>query len=118
MTYLQIPAIEFRQGQGRRLYTFVINGKRIPLFASISRIRRENGHKLIGYQRTQVFAHIAEIRRYIDSQNPMIPNAIVIAFDESVSFKPTENSPTSSEGRNGDLSIPIYQSELGAKCPG
>jgi hypothetical protein len=35
-----------------------------------------------------VLSHISEIRDYLESDNPMIPNAIVVAFDRRVRFEP------------------------------
>jgi|SRR5665213_1439603 len=105
MISLTIPAIEFRQGTNR-LYAFAINGKKIPLFASISRIKRDHGNKLLGYQRPQVINHIAEIKHYLESANPMIPNSIVIAFDRRVKFTRSGQSGDP-EGSIGKLEIPI-----------
>jgi DGQHR domain-containing protein len=105
MTSLTIPAIEFRQGTNR-LYAFTINGKKIPLFASISRIKRSDGNKLLGYQRPQVISHITEIKHYLESDNPMIPNSIVIAFDQRVKFIRGGQSGDP-EGVIGKLEIPI-----------
>ena len=104
MSSLKIPAIEFRQNDNR-LYTFIINGKKIPLFASIARIKRGEHHELAGYQRPQVISHIGEIRRYLESQNSMIPNAIVIAFDDRVKF--TRESFGNSDSGFGHVEIPI-----------
>ena len=85
---IQIPAIKFNQGNNRELYTFVVDGKIIPQFANIVRIGRdqEKQNELFGYQRPEVFAHIKEIRRYLESENPLMPNALVIAFDRTVDF--------------------------------
>ena len=69
------------------LYSFAIDGKLIPSFAAISRVHRRDAH-LEGYQRPEVLAHIAEIRDYLESESPMIPNAVVIAFDKRVHFEP------------------------------
>ena len=33
-------------------------------------------------QRPEVLSHIASIRRYLESEAPMIPNALVVAFDK------------------------------------
>src|SRR5262249_28820420 len=85
---MRIPAIEVRQSPGRTLYTFAVDGKVIPEFATISRIRRHSG-ALHGYQRPEVVTHIAEIRRYLETPSPMIPNGVVIAFDSRVRFLPT-----------------------------
>ncbi len=102
---LRVPAIEVRQGENR-LYSFAVDGKLVPNFASVSRIRR-NGIELEGYQRPEVHAHIQEIRDYIDGPNPLIPNAIVIAFDSSVRFEADKSSAESAWSRNGTLIIPV-----------
>jgi DGQHR domain-containing protein len=104
-TTISVPAIEFRQN-GNRLYSFVINGKKIPLFASIARIKRGEKHLLAGYQRPQVISHITEIRQYLESAGSMIPNAIVIAFDNRVKFKGAAPA-NGSESRLGYLRIPV-----------
>lgn len=102
---LRLPAIEVRQGSGL-LYSFAVDGKIVPNFASISRIRR-HGIELEGYQRPEVHAHIGEIRDYIDGENPLIPNAIVIAFDSTVHFEPAPDAHKSPWSRTGTLVIPI-----------
>ena len=43
---------------------------------------------VIGYQRLEVPSHAAESREYLESDNPMRPNAVVIAFDPTVRFEP------------------------------
>ena len=55
-----LPAIQVNQGTSRRLYTCAVDGKSVPLFATVSRIRR-NGKSLEGYQRPEVLSHILEI---------------------------------------------------------
>src|SRR2546423_11692575 len=84
---LRLPALEIRQGPGKVLYSFAIDGKLLPSFTTISRVGRGDGHKVHGYQRPEVLSHIAEIRNYLESASPMIPNAIVVAFDDRVRFE-------------------------------
>lgn len=84
---LRLPALEIRQGRHRRLYTFAVDGKKLPLFTTVSRVRRTQ-RQIEGYQRPEVLAHVAAIRSYIESGSPMIPNAIVVAFDTRVRFVP------------------------------
>src|SRR5438876_1714693 len=104
---LRLPAIEVRQSRGRILYTFAVEGKVIPAFATISRIRRQNG-VVHGYQRPEVLAHIAEIRKYLEGPSPMIPNAVVVAFDSRVRFEAdSEYGPGLSYVRPGTLIIPL-----------
>src|SRR5215470_1995047 len=116
--HLRIPAIEVRQSPGRILYTFAVEGKIIPAFATISRIRRQDGI-LLGYQRPEVLSHIGEIRRYLESVSPMIPNGVVIAFDDRVSFEPVLHSESAPEYvRTGILTIPIDPSIAEDEKPG
>jgi len=104
---LRVPAIEVRQSPGRLLYSFAVDGKQIPAFATVSRIRR-NGTELQGYQRPEVLSHIAEIRTYLESESPMVPNAVVVAFDSRVVFEPqVEGSAASEYARAGTLVIPV-----------
>ncbi len=105
---LRLPAIEVKQGSGRILYSFAVDGKLVTSFATISRIRRNDGKQLIGYQRPEVLSHIAEIRNYLESATPMIPNAVVIAFDSRVRFEPSiDTNSVPSYTRTGCLIIPI-----------
>ncbi len=94
---LRIPALEISQGENRRLYSFAVDGKLLPRFTTVSRVRRENGGDIQGYQRPEVISHISEIRNYLESEDPMIPNALVVSFDQRVRFEPTKEN-----GTNGD----------------
>ncbi|MCT8862411.1 DGQHR domain-containing protein DpdB [Shewanella xiamenensis] len=85
--HLRVPALRIKQGPNRQLFSLAIEGKQITDIASISRIKR-GGEKLLGYQRPEVQKHILEIQRYIESSNPMIPNPVIIAFDNRVYFEP------------------------------
>ena len=88
----RVPAIEIRQGPNRTLYSFAVDGKLLPRFTTLSRVRRDEQGLLFGYQRPEVMSHIGEIRRYLESPSPMVPNALVIAFDDRVWFEPFEES--------------------------
>ena len=105
----RLPALEIQQGRGRRLYTFAMDGKLVPDIATVSRVRRDEDALLHGYQRPEVLAHVAAIRKYIESDaSPLLPNAIVIAFDDRVRF---EAGPSDSDSpdyvRTGTLIIPV-----------
>lgn len=107
MPELRIPAIEVQQSPGRVLYSFAIDGKQLPKVATVSRIRRQNG-ALSGYQRPEVLSHISQIRDYLESGSPMIPNALVISFDGRVRFEPlTDETSDVGYARHGTLVIPI-----------
>lgn len=117
---LQLPALEIQQGPTRRLYTFAIDGKKVPLFAAVSRVRRDEQKHLHGYQRPEVLAHVAAIRRYVESdESPMLPNAIVVAFDDRVHFVPaTRGAAGPGYVRTGTLRVPISEQWEDADKPG
>lgn len=104
---LRLPAIEVRQNAKRVLYTFAVDGKQITSFAAVSRIKRGDNQELFGYQRTAVLSHISEIRNYVEGESPMIPNAVVIAFDGRVKFEPARGQANATGyTRVGTLVIP------------
>ncbi|MGQ0504691.1 MAG: DGQHR domain-containing protein DpdB [Myxococcaceae bacterium] len=112
-----MPAIEVRQSKGRKLYSFAVDGKAVPKFAAISRVKREEG-KLTGYQRPEVLSHIEEIRTYLETESPMVPNAVVIAFDSRVRFDASKGGPECSYSRTGVLRIPVDERLGEAEKPG
>jgi DGQHR domain-containing protein len=104
-TSLRVPCIAIRQGKDRQLFTFAVDGKNLHSFAQVSRIGRGEDFGLIGYQRPEVQSHISEIRSYLESENPILPNAIVIAFDQSVRFH--KSGAATADAQPGELEIPI-----------
>lgn len=114
---LRLSALEIVQGHNRTFYSFAVDGKLLSRFATVSRIRRDGDDLVAGYQRPEVFSHISEIRNYIESKDPLLPNAIVLAFDHRVKFVPSDNGP-SSYSRLGTLIIPLVDSEEAASKPG
>lgn len=116
---IELHAIELCQSKGQRLYTFAVDGKLVPQFASISRLRRADASTLLGYQRPEVYSHIEEIRNYLETPSPMIPNGVVIAFNSRVKFRPHAVKPRAGDepyARPGTLTIPI--SHNGSPCAG
>ncbi|WP_109485784.1 DGQHR domain-containing protein DpdB [Occallatibacter savannae] len=103
---LVLPAVEVKQGEGRVLYAFAVDGKTLPKFAAISRIARTNQLAVDGYQRPEVLSHITEIRKYIESESPLIPNAVVLAFDKRIEFIANGTSKDSFS-RGGHLKVPM-----------
>src|SRR6516225_7013132 len=117
-TFLQLPALEVRQGDGSILYSFAVDGKQLELFATISRVHRDDDSDIQGYQRPAVLSHINAIRRYIESDAPMIPNALVIAFDKRVQFEPLVGTPHANYARHGTITIPINEEAADEDKPG
>lgn len=105
---LTFPALRIDQGNGRHLYMFGVDGRLISKFSEISRVRRDEGADMFGYQRPEVRSHIREIKRYLESARPMVPNAIVVAFDASVAFESAKlNGHTIPYAEHGYLHVPI-----------
>jgi len=115
---LRLPALEVHQGAARTLYSFAIDGKQLPLFATVSRVHRDDNAEIRGYQRPEVLSHISSIRRYLESDEPMIPNALVIAFDKRVTFEPSSPNGKHAEVCPGTLIIPIDPSNADEDKPG
>jgi DGQHR domain-containing protein len=114
---MQIPAIEIRQGKGRPLYSFGIDGKKLLDIAQISRIGRNEEAKITGYQRPEVISHIKEIKAYLETESAILPNAIVVAFNTTVTFEPLKYADTNKTIRHGLLSVPCDSSD-GVEKPG
>jgi DGQHR domain-containing protein len=114
---LRLPALEIRQGRRRKLYTFAVDGKQLPLFTTVSRVRRED-RQIAGYQRPEVLAHVNAIRSYIESGEPLMPNAIVVAFDTRVRFEPVGDETDVSYVRQGVLVIPVDEDLPDEEKPG
>lgn len=114
---LRLPALEVTQRPGRLLYTFAVDGKLLSSFAAVSRIRRDGENEIEGYQRPEVLSHIASIRRYLESETPMVPNALVVAFDKRVQFEAAQSGSGVDYVRQGTLVIPL-SSETDDDKPG
>lgn len=105
---VKIPAIKYIQN-GKKLYSMVVDGKEISKIASVTRVSRDQ-YELFGYQRPEIVNHISEIREYLESPTAMLPNSIVIAFDNRVIFKPRGGS-RAKRGHvvPGILEIPVIE---------
>jgi DGQHR domain-containing protein len=112
MNELRVPALRLKQGRTREVYSFGIDGKLLHRFAAVSRVGRDDDAAIRGYQRPEVLAHINAIRAYLESERPMLPNGIVVAFDSRVRFKTGARRPTpSSHCQYGTLVIPLDEEE-------
>jgi DGQHR domain-containing protein len=106
MTHLRLPALQLVQGT-RRVFSFAVDGKQLADFTTVSRVRRDDADQLQGYQRPEALAHIRGIRRYLERNGAMLPNAIVVAFDERVRFEPLLTTGPVDYAVPGELVIPV-----------
>ncbi len=84
---MNIPTIKFEQNN-RPLYFFVLNAKFIYANFAVSR-RIEDKEK--GYQRSFSKSRIGSIARYIDKQNGILPNSVLVNIDTD-KFSYNENT--------------------------
>src|SRR4051812_31972679 len=115
---LRFPALEIQQSEGTTLYAFAADGKQVPLFAAVSRLSRDDEATVTGYQRPEVVSHVASIRQYLESASPMLPNSIVVAFDERVRFEAAKTRSPTVYSRLGVLVIPVDERHTEAEKPG
>ena len=114
---LRLPALAIRQNPRRTLYSFAVDGKKLPRFAAVSRVKRDAEHQLAGYQRAESIEHIRTIRRYLETADAVLPNALVVAFDSRVRFV-SAGGVTSDEAELGHLIVPVDESETEEQKPG
>ena len=83
-------------------------GNEILEVADISRIKRNEGGTLLGYQRGEVARHVSEIADYLDSGDVIFPNAILLAMSSEVRFKQSRGPKIGKHNTDaGVLSIPL-----------
>lgn len=101
-------ALVLEQGGGHRLYMFTLRADEILKVADISRVNRDQTGELIGYQRPEVKKHIDTIVDYLNTDGPILPNAIIMALTPAVRFR-SSRGPNVSDGiaASGMLEIPL-----------
>lgn len=101
-------ATKLAQSNQTPLYQFALTSAEIAAVTDVSRLSRDDTGKLIGYQRREVKKHVSDITEYLDSDAPIFPHPLIIAFSSRVVF-------TSSRGlwvndgvaTAGTISIPL-----------
>ncbi len=84
MSTYEYRAILPRQSDRYTLFAFCARAADVLSFAQIDRIGRRDDGSLKGFQRPQVAAHIKEIRAYLERDDAVLPNSVVIAFTRGV----------------------------------
>lgn len=73
-------AVYAKQSLEHNVLTFTASAADILDFASIDRAGRDNDGSLSGFQRPQIAGHIRNIRDYLEQEDAVLPNPIVVAF--------------------------------------
>src|SRR6185295_760905 len=113
-TVLRRRALRIDQNSGHPLYLFALTGEEILLIADISRVSRDDADRLLGYQRPELRQHIQDIVEYLDSDNILFPNAIILALSSRVKFTRSRGPQVHDGGVSaGVLAIPLPGSGQG-----
>ena len=82
--------------------------RRSSQIADISRVARDQAGDLIGYQRPEVRQHIQEIVDYLDGDEVVFPNPIILALSPDTQFT-SSRGPKVSDGLacSGTIEIPL-----------
>lgn len=109
---ISVRALRTRQGDGVDVFSFFIKGADITRVAEISRVSRDEGDALKGFQRKEIQNHVKGIVDYLDRGNVLFPNAIILALSPRVTFKQSRGPAPdgiADLAQIGTLSIPIRE---------
>ena len=90
MKTFKFNAIAPKQGAQKKVFGISCSASQVLQFADLDRIGREEDGSLRGFQRSQVQSHINEIKQYLERDDAILPNAIVVAFTSNVSIREVE----------------------------
>src|SRR5207249_1364446 len=99
-----------RQNEGHPLYLLTMTADELFQIADISKVSRDDVGQLIGYQRDEVRNHVDEIVEYLNEDNVLFPNSIIIALSSAVRFKSVRGpKPLNADASAvpGTLEIPL-----------
>lgn len=100
--------IRIDQNPRHPVYLFALKGEELLDVADISRVSRDDANRLIGYQRPAVKRHIQEIVEYLNGEEVLFPNAIILSLSPDVRFR-SSRGPGAFDGvaTAGVLEIPL-----------
>jgi DGQHR domain-containing protein len=85
-------AIKAVQSPYHAVFSFAASAAQIFEIARIERAGRSDAGVLSGFQRPQVAAHIHEIRDYLEREDAVLPNSVVLAFTDRVTVHPLKGN--------------------------
>ncbi|NYI97126.1 DGQHR domain-containing protein [Streptomonospora nanhaiensis] len=109
---LKRRALRIHQHSEVPLYVFTLAAEEVSQVADVARISRDDAGKLIGYQRPEKKQHVKQILEYLDSDEVLFPNGLILALPKSVRFR-SSPGPSSFDGlaTSGTLEIPLPESD-------
>lgn len=91
MTKHTFSAIRASQSTDHTVMCFTATAHEINSFSTIERIARDGDGQLSGFQRPQIASHIQEIKDYLNREDAVLPNPIVVAFTDNVEIREISN---------------------------
>jgi DGQHR domain-containing protein len=105
-------ALRIEQDPQHPLFMFSLTGSELCQIADVSRISRDDTGKLIGYQRPEVRKHVQDIVDYLNSENVVFPNSVIIALSSRAKFTRSRGPDIGDEHSSaGTLEIPLPRGE-------
>ena len=77
---IEFDCLVAKQSEQSQVVSFVAEADHIDQIAQISRGKRDEEKQLVGFQRGQVANHIEEIHDYLNKNDAVLPNSIILAF--------------------------------------
>ncbi len=105
-------ALRIEQDPQHPLFMFSLTGSELMQIADVSRISRDDTGKLIGYQRPEVRKHVQDIVDYLNSQQVVFPNSVILALSSSAKFTRSRGPDIGDEhSAAGTLEIPLPRAD-------
>jgi DGQHR domain-containing protein len=89
---LTFSAIRAQQSPHHTVFAFAASATQVFEIGRIERAGRTEAGVLNGFQRPQIAAHIHEIRDYLEREDAVLPNSIVVAFTDCVKICPVNGN--------------------------
>ncbi len=96
-----------KQSPDTKVLTFVAKSNEIAKIARVSRLGRTDNQELFGFQRTQIGQHINDIHDYLEENNAVLPNSIILAFTKGINLFPAKG------GKEGKVEISLETPQVG-----
>ena len=90
-TQLTFKAVLAKQSDTHKVISFAATASQIHQFANIDHVARDSSGTIQGFQRPQIASHINEIRDYLEGDDAVLPNPIVVAFTDRAFVEKTED---------------------------
>ncbi|MEU9379542.1 DGQHR domain-containing protein DpdB [Streptomyces sp. NPDC048279] len=104
-------ALRIEQNPKIPLYLFALEAGEVDLVADVARISRDEAGKLFGYQRPEKKQHVKQILEYLDGDDVLFPNGLILALPPAVRFKGSRGpNPSDGLATIGTLEIPLPES--------